>query len=158
MSKGIEGAIHGPVSDQAQRVFDMIIPWADQFNRKNQDYTNSGGAVSDNFGIMGQFMKLTDKIHKLRKPMWDVRLRGATEHEDDLNYESADEILDDIIGHAFLAKLYLQEEREKSFKPKLGMNPKITAPAVRPIGGCDQYTDTVKEPGMLSDSRTGYIR
>lgn len=135
-------------SEQADAVFRMIHPWVGQFARKNQDYTNSGGAVSDNFGIMGQFMKLTDKIHKLRKPMWDIRLRGATEHEDDLNYESADEILDDIIGHAFLAKLYLAQEREKNYKPKTGMNPKKDLR--------DPFTADVGP--MLSDDRTGYTR
>lgn len=109
-------SVEGRVSDQARTVFNMLPKWLGQFNRKNQDYTNSGGAVSDNFGILGQYMKLVDKVHKLRKPMWDgeivrqaMSLGHVTKRAEELNYEDAQEILDDVIGHALLAKLYLQE-------------------------------------------------
>lgn len=108
--------VRGMVSRQAEAVFALIEPWVDQFNKKNQDYTNSGGAVSENFGILGQYMKLVDKVHKLRKPMWDseivrqaMNLGHVTKRAEELNFEDAQEILDDIIGHALLAKLHLKE-------------------------------------------------
>lgn len=108
-----------PVSDQAQEVIDMLAEWAVQFNLKNQDYTNSDGNVADNFGVMGQFMKLKDKIQKLKKPLWDAEIvrqaiEMGLEHgyvPGDMNYEGPEEILDDIIGHALLAKLKLRERK-----------------------------------------------
>lgn len=108
-----------PVSEQAMEVIDLMLEWVHQFNLKNQDYTNSDGNVADNFGVMGQFMKLKDKIHKLKKPLWDNQIliqagllspKGPIRPQD-MNFEDAEEILDDIIGHALLAKLKLRERK-----------------------------------------------
>lgn len=106
------------VSDQARAVINMLPAWINLFVKKNQDYTNSGGQVADNFGIMGQFMKLTDKVHKLRKPLWDCEIQRQAglapdkNYPSDLNFEDAAEILDDIIGHCMLTKLYLKEQKK----------------------------------------------
>ena len=134
------------VPTQAVDVLSMFEPWARQFVKKNQDYNNSGGAVSDNFGLMGQFMKLTDKIHKLRKPMWDDEInRRAGVPVDKLHFESAEEILDDIIGHAMLAKLEIKSRREAI--PKKGMKEPLREP----------FSETVSQDPLSSKNANSYV-
>ena len=146
------------VPTQAVDVLSMFEPWARQFVKKNQDYNNSGGAVSDNFGLMGQFMKLTDKIHKLRKPMWDDEInRRAGVPVDKLHFESAEEILDDIIGHAMLAKLEIKNRREAIPKKTKGVNIEIDEAALRRVSqdplsskNANSYADGVYREGNPS--------
>lgn len=134
------------VTEQADLVMRMLEPWARQFVKKSEDYNNSGGAVSDNFGLMGQFMKLTDKIHKLRKPMWDDEInRRAGVPVDKLHFESAEEILDDIIGHAMLAKLELKQRREAI--PKKGMKEPLREP----------FSETVSQDPLSSKNANSYV-
>ena len=139
------------VPTQAVDVLSMFEPWARQFVKKNQDYNNSGGAVSDNFGLMGQFMKLTDKIHKLRKPMWDDEInRRAGVPVDKLHFESAEEILDDIIGHAMLAKLELKQRREAVPKKRFSdLMPGIDHEALRQV--------SVSEDPLSSKNANSYV-
>lgn len=134
------------VTEQADLVMRMLEPWARQFVKKSEDYNNSGGAVSDNFGLMGQFMKLTDKIHKLRKPMWDDEInRRAGVPVDKLHFESAEEILDDIIGHAMLAKLEIKSRREAI--PKKGMKEPLREP----------FSETVSQDPLSSKNANSYV-
>lgn len=104
------------------------------FERKSKDYTNSGGQVFEDSGLMGQFMKMRDKISKLKKPLWDAEiLRQANEMvgaktgtEDaisDLNleFEDAEEIMMDLVGHCLLAISVLRR-REFQF-PERGNDP-----------------------------------
>ena len=82
------------------------------FSVKSKDYTNSNGAVFEDSGLIGQHLKLTDKVKKLRKTMWDSEIvreaqaLGATVADDNpiaLEFEGTEEILMDIIGHCALA-------------------------------------------------------
>ena len=103
-------------TDQAKRVHHLMSIWFDEFLKKNQDYQTSTGNVSENFGLMGQYMKLTDKIHKLRTPMWDdeiLRQAGKEGIVKELNFEGAEEILRDIIGHCFLALDFMEQRDER---------------------------------------------
>ena len=146
------------MTEQADLVMRMLEPWARQFVKKSEDYNNSGGAVSDNFGLMGQFMKLTDKIHKLRKPMWDDEInRRAGVPVDKLHFESAEEILDDIIGHAMLAKLEIKNRREAIPKKTKGVNIEIDEAALRRVSqdplsskNANSYADGVYREGNPS--------
>lgn len=139
------------VTEQADLVMRMLEPWARQFVKKSEDYNNSGGAVSDNFGLMGQFMKLTDKIHKLRKPMWDDEInRRAGVPVDKLHFESAEEILDDIIGHAMLAKLELKQRREAVPKKRFSdLMPGIDHEALRQV--------SVSQDPLSSKNANSYV-
>ena len=101
---------------QAHRVMTLVDGWFNEFLKKNQDYQTSTGNVSENFGLMGQYMKLTDKIHKLRTPMWDdeiLRQAGKEGVVKELNFEGAEEILRDIIGHCFLALDFMEQRDER---------------------------------------------
>lgn len=101
------------------------------FERKSKDYTNSGGQVFEDSGLMGQFMKMRDKISKLKKPLWDAEiLRLAEEHlggshivgsareELGLEFENAEEILMDLIGHSLLAISVLRK-RDEAYKTSM---------------------------------------
>lgn len=95
------------------------------FSAKSQDYTNSNGAVFEDSGLMGQHLKLTDKVKKLRKTMWDAEIirearnLGITADNGDLQqlrFEDTEEILMDVIGHCALAISILrgrEEERKR---------------------------------------------
>ena len=104
-----------PTTEQSGRVAQLANRWFNEFRRKSEDYQTSTGNVSENFGLMGQYMKLTDKIHKLRRPMWDNEiLRQATpESLPEFNFESTEEILRDIIGHCFLALDFMEQRDER---------------------------------------------
>lgn len=115
-----------PTTEQGKRVLELTFLWWEEFNKKNADYQTSTGNVSENFGLMGQYMKLTDKIHKLRTPMWDlavieeVRRRSPQELKTDIpldkevfNFEGTEEILRDIIGHCFLALDFIEQKGKK---------------------------------------------
>lgn len=108
------------------------------FERKSKDYTNSGGQVFEDSGLMGQFMKMRDKIAKLKKPMWDrevlrqaaamagrtdPRFTAETPHLN-LEFEGAEEILMDLIGHSLLAISVLRErDRRDRQAQNLQQNP-----------------------------------
>jgi hypothetical protein len=96
-----------PESPQANKILQEILPMVlNRFVRKNNDYTVNGRNVSENFGIKGQFMKMYDKIAKLRRPLWeDGELTGD---------EAAEEILEDLVGHALLTLYFLRESKPKT--------------------------------------------
>lgn len=101
--------------------YDEIFAEAKElFDRKSKDYTNSSGQVFEDSGLMGQFMKMRDKVKKLQKPMWDAeivreaRRLGLTASSQDLaklEFEDAEEILKDMIGHAVLAISILKSRK-----------------------------------------------
>lgn len=85
-------------TEQASRILvDQLPDWIDEFARKNADY----GDTSNHLGARGQYAELWRKVGKLKRVMWDGK---------DLNFEQADEILRDLIGHCFLALLFLEDE------------------------------------------------
>ncbi|AWY06166.1 hypothetical protein PBI_SUZY_61 [Gordonia phage Suzy] len=122
------GFLVKPATEQGERVGVLMSEWWDEFVRKNADYQTSTGNVSENFGLMGQYMKLTDKIHKLRRPMWDAEISEAwyqankemiarlgievSDRQEQFNFEGAEEILRDLIGHAFLALDFIRQQKE----------------------------------------------
>ncbi|AOE44874.1 hypothetical protein BI084_gp62 [Gordonia phage Terapin] len=116
------GFLVKPATKQGERVGVLMSEWWDEFVRKNADYQTSTGNVSENFGLMGQYMKLTDKIHKLRKPMHDAEILRQAEGlgadvDPDLylapfQFEGTEEILRDLIGHAFLALDFIKQQKE----------------------------------------------
>lgn len=109
---------------QSDRIMHLVDEWFSEFCEKSSDYQTSTGNVSENFGLMGQYMKLTDKIHKLRKPMWDdevIEEIGRLGHDlpadvvkrPDFHFESTEEILRDIIGHCFLALDFIEQKAKE---------------------------------------------
>lgn len=112
-----------PKTEQAKRVMELMWVWWEEFEAKNRDYQTSTGNVSENFGLMGQYMKLTDKIHKLRKSMWDAEVikeamgQGLSNPKPDVTtpfqFEGTEEILRDIIGHCFLALDFIEQKRSE---------------------------------------------
>ncbi len=103
------------------------------FRRKSKDYTNSNGQVFEDSGLLGQYMKLSDKIKKLKKPMWDAEIVRQAEllSEDtegfrdsfstanfDLGFEGAEEIMMDIMGHCILAISILRKREADVPSPK----------------------------------------
>ena len=106
------------------------------FERKSKDYTNSGGQVFEDSGLLGQFMKMRDKISKLKKPLWDAEiLRQAQQirnvppqeataedvailNEIDLEFEGAEEIMMDLVGHCLLAISVLRERDRRDRQAK----------------------------------------
>lgn len=113
---------HKRPTPQADRIMYLVDEWFAEFVKKNSDYQTSSGNVSENFGLMGQYMKLNDKIHKLRKSMWDAEVvkeamgQGLSNPKPDVTapfqFEGTEEILRDIIGHCFLALDFIAEENK----------------------------------------------
>lgn len=111
-----------PETEQAKRVYELMFTWWEEFVKKSADYQTSSGNVSENFGLMGQYMKLTDKIHKLRKSMWDAEVvkeamgQGLSNPKPDVTapfqFEGTEEILRDVIGHCFLALDFIAEQKK----------------------------------------------
>ena len=104
--------------DMAEIFIDMMK----LFSAKSKDYTNSNGAVFEDSGLIGQHLKLTDKVKKLRKTMWDAeivreaRALGVTADNGDLlelQFEDTEEILMDIVGHCALAISILRKREQK---------------------------------------------
>lgn len=92
-------------------IISQLKPALELFIAKQRDYTNSGGHIGDNFGFMGQYMKMHDKVAKLRKPLWDNEiLKEATPETSPLQFEGTREILYDLVGHILLTLSYLEEQ------------------------------------------------
>lgn len=95
-------------NDCPQQVRDIIehhLPvWLDLFQMKSREY---GDAAFD-LGARAQFVDMNRKFVKLRQGIWDGR-------EDLLTTEGIDEILLDLIGHAFLTLEMRRRERTVTF-------------------------------------------
>lgn len=99
------------VPERTREIISHINPALELFIAKQRDYTNSGGHIGDNFGFMGQYMKMHDKVAKLRKPLWDNEiLKEATPETSPLQFEDTREILYDLVGHILLTLSYLGEQ------------------------------------------------
>lgn len=92
-------------STSGERILENhLSDWIAQFKTKNADYQNSQFSTADLLGAKGQFAELWRKIGKLYGPMWEGKK---------LTHEQPIEILQDLIGHCFLAIDYLTEEIEE---------------------------------------------
>lgn len=83
-----------------------IMPeWLALFARKNRDY-GSGSAYE--LGVQGQYSDIHRKMIKLKRAMWDGQ---------ELDFESTEEIIKDLISHLFLTlHMYgLQREAEQAY-------------------------------------------
>lgn len=98
---------------QISRIFSEFLPKAlDLFINKNASYQGKNGNVSERFGTAGQFMKLSDKVEKLKKPLWDDRGVG-----EELPFEGVEEVLMDMLGHILLtADIYQKVRIEKGIE------------------------------------------
>lgn len=96
------------------------------FLEKQKDYAQADGSqVADEWGVMAQFMKMNDKLKKLRRPLYEeeiLRLAvkispGDFDSENpitvrEFQFEGTQEILMDLIGHAWIT-LKMLEDREE---------------------------------------------
>lgn len=73
---------------------DLVSAWADRFRAKNLDYSGQDFEPHLVLGEAGQFAEIWRKVWKLKKSMWDG---------EELTFEQKEEILQDLIGHCFLA-------------------------------------------------------
>jgi hypothetical protein len=113
--------------DLSEDVIDVLLGAIDLFSEKSKDYTSSSGKpLHEDSGLMGQYLKLRDKIEKLRKTMWDAeiireaRALGVTASNGDLTklrFEDTEEILNDVIGHCILA-ISILRKRDKADRRK----------------------------------------
>lgn len=74
----------------------LLQEWILRFMSKQQDYRDS----ADDLGAPGQYAELHRKMGKLKRALWDgEKLTG----------EPAEEVLQDLIGHCFLAIRHLRQ-------------------------------------------------
>jgi hypothetical protein len=97
-------------TNEVDHIFQNYLPGILQlFAAKSKDYTNGDGVgASDSLGVPGQWLKLRGKVDKLKRPLWDERGEG-----EEFQFESVQEVLSDIVGHVFLAKLHYERARAK---------------------------------------------
>ena len=114
--------------DLSEDVIDALLGAIDLFSEKSKDYTGSSGKpLHEDSGLMGQYLKLRDKIEKLRKTMWDAEIvreaqrLGADVEKCDLSlrFEGTEEILNDVIGHCVLAISILRKRDQADRRKKL---------------------------------------
>lgn len=92
-------------TEQSSRILDEILPNAIAlFLRKNADYNIVGIDIAATLGVRGQWSDMYRKIAKLKQSMWDQSGEG-------LEFESAEEVIQDLIGHCLLSLLFLKDER-----------------------------------------------
>ena len=84
-------------TEQANYIVREILP--DMLNRflaKNKDYGEPDAAMD--LGPKAEFVRLWNKVLKLRRALWEG---------EELEFEQADEIIDDLLGHLLLARFGL---------------------------------------------------
>lgn len=87
-------------TESSKAIFRRYLPaWSDLFLKKNADY----GETGDLLGSRGQFADMWRKFGKLKRALWDGKA---------LTGEQPDEIILDLIGHAFLTLYFLEKEQE----------------------------------------------
>lgn len=74
----------------------LLQEWIWRFMEKQQDYKDG----ADDLGAPGQYAELHRKMGKLKKALWDG---------EPLAGEPAEEVLQDLIGHCFLAIRHLRQ-------------------------------------------------
>lgn len=88
-------------SEQLVRVALSHLPGAmAKFAAKNQDY----GDTAYNLGAKGQFADINRKFYKLKRSLWE---------DETLEFESVEEILEDMLGHILLTLDFLREGETK---------------------------------------------
>lgn len=84
-----------------------ILPGAiNLFLAKNKDYRIEGIDIAATLGVRGQWSDMFRKIAKLKQEMWDQDGSG-------LAFETAEEVIRDLIGHCLLSLLFLKDEATK---------------------------------------------
>lgn len=101
------------VTDDVRDILSEILPeMLQQFAAKSASYQRSNGDnVAANFGVVGQYMKMHDKVSKLERPMFEDRGMGP-----DLEFEPVEEVLGDLLGHVLLAALHWRRARTQKEK------------------------------------------
>lgn len=74
---------------------------ADLVERKNKDYGNSFDTTMDEYGITAYFLRIEDKISRLKSIMKNQKLL--------VENESMEDTLKDIIGYTLLMINYLRK-------------------------------------------------
>lgn len=74
----------------------LLQEWINRFMEKQKDY----GDAADDLGAPGQYAELHRKMGKLKRALWDG---------EPLVGEPAEEVLQDLIGHCFLAIRHLRQ-------------------------------------------------
>jgi len=77
--------------------------WLEEFARKARDY---GDEDEFNLGLVGQYADMSRKFKKLRRAMFEGK---------ELTGEQPDEILRDLIGHAWIT-LYRMDKMNREAK------------------------------------------
>lgn len=117
--------------------------WADLFARKNADYGDGAKVL----GVRGQYADINRKMLKLKRALWDGEL---------LEFEGADEVIMDLIGHLFLT-LYMIRFREDTERQRLfGKEDDATFvdKFIDELGGPEQ---ALRIGGLLSEALSSQI-
>lgn len=80
---------------------DILAPVAELLKRKNIDYGSSYDELRDEFGEAAFVIRLYDKF---------ARLKTLTNHEAQVNDESIEDTIADIIGYCTLELRYRQKK------------------------------------------------
>ncbi|QNJ55377.1 hypothetical protein SEA_LITTLEFELLA_66 [Gordonia phage LittleFella] len=100
---------------------EIIAEFTEEFAAKQQDYEGTR-----NFGVLGQYMKIANKVDKLNRTMYEGEIysrakewfpdefKKASNVDFSLNFEGTEEILRDIAGHCFLALAMYRAEQNAS--------------------------------------------
>lgn len=81
----------------------ILAPIAELLKRKNTDYGNSYGESRSEFGPVAFLVRVNDKF---------ARLKTLTNHEAQVNDESIEDTIADIIGYCTLELRYRREEEQ----------------------------------------------
>lgn len=97
-----------PDTKQAERIINEILPGAiELFCAKNKDYAIDGIDIAATLGTRGQWADMYRKIAKLKQQMWDQNGEG-------LQFEDAETVIRDLIGHCLLSLLFLKDLKPQS--------------------------------------------
>jgi len=78
----------------------VLLPIAELLGRKNTDYGNNYDELREEFGSVSFQLRVKDKLN---------RIKNLDKHEVDVNYESIEDNINDIIGYCTLELLYRKE-------------------------------------------------
>ena len=96
--------VDDPQTQEARIILKYILPPAlNLFLAKNKDYDIPGINIAQELGTRGQWADMYRKIAKLKQSMWEKNGEG-------LEFETAEQVLYDLLGHVLLALKFLAEE------------------------------------------------
>jgi hypothetical protein len=84
---------------------EILTPVADLLKKKNMDYGNSYNESRSEFGPVAFLLRINDKF---------ARLKTLTNQEAQVNEESVEDTIADIIGYCTLELRYLRKDLEKA--------------------------------------------